>query len=59
MSQECRQLWGMILDGLSYQQMSQHLNVSEGSLRVRVMRCRKKAVAVRDQLLGQQQGAAM
>jgi RNA polymerase sigma factor (sigma-70 family) len=57
MSQECRRLWQMILDGLSYQQMSQRLNISEGALRVRVMRCRKQAVAARDQLLGQKQGA--
>lgn len=53
MSEECRQLWKMILNGLSYQEMSQRLSVSEGALRVRVMRCRKKAVAVRDQLMGE------
>jgi len=59
MPQECRALWKMVLDGLSYQEMSQRLGVSEGALRVRGLRCRKKAVAVRDQLMGGKQEAAM
>lgn len=41
----------MILDGLSYQEMSLRLGSSEGALRVKALRCRKRAVAVRDQLL--------
>jgi RNA polymerase sigma-70 factor (ECF subfamily) len=53
MSEECRELWRMILNGLSYQEMSRRLSVSEGALRVRVLRCRKKAVALRDQLMGE------
>lgn len=52
MPNECRELWGMILAGLSYQQMSQRLKVMEGALRVRVLRCRKKAVGLRDRLSG-------
>jgi hypothetical protein len=32
--------------------MSQRLGVAEGTLRVRVLRCREKAVAVRRELLG-------
>jgi RNA polymerase sigma-70 factor (ECF subfamily) len=59
MPSECRELWGMILAGLSYQQMSQRLGVSEGTLRQRVLRCRKKAVAVRDQLMGKKYGISM
>jgi len=56
---ECRDLWQMILNGLSYQEMSQQLGASEGTLRVKVLRCRKRAVTMRDQLLGQQQEAAL
>ena len=53
MSEECRQLWRLLFEGLSYQQMSQSLGVAEGALRVRVLRCRRKALAVREGLLGQ------
>ena len=48
---ECRQLWRMIHAGLSYREMSARLAVAEGTLRVRVLRCREKAVAVRGELL--------
>lgn len=58
-SEECRNLWQMILDGMSYQQMSEQVGSSEGSLRVKVLRCRKRALAMRDQLLGQKQQMAM
>jgi RNA polymerase sigma factor (sigma-70 family) len=50
MPSECCGLWRMILDGLSYQQMSQQLGASEGALRVKVLRCRKRAVEMRQQL---------
>jgi RNA polymerase sigma-70 factor, ECF subfamily len=50
-SGECRRLWAMILDGLSYREMSERTGVSEGALRVRVLRCRKRAVELRDGLL--------
>lgn len=50
-SPECRRLWSMILSGLSYREMSQKLGVSEGTLRVRVLRCRKRALEIRDDLL--------
>lgn len=59
MSPECRELWQMVLSGLSYQEMSKRLSVSEGALRVRVLRCRKKAVAARDQLMGSNQEALL
>lgn len=51
MSEECRSLWRMILDGLGYQEMSRTLGLTEGNLRVKVLRCRRKAVEVRDRLL--------
>lgn len=50
-SQECRELWRMIFHGLSYKEMSQRLQVAEGTLRVRVLRCRERAAALRAELL--------
>ena len=50
-SQECRELWKMLVLGLSYREMSLRLQVAEGTLRVRVLRCREKAVALRAELL--------
>jgi RNA polymerase sigma-70 factor (ECF subfamily) len=47
---ECRELWRMIHAGLSYREMSSRLEVAEGTLRVRVLRCREKAVAARAEL---------
>jgi RNA polymerase sigma factor (sigma-70 family) len=41
----CRELWSMVLEGLSYREMSERLAVAEGTLRVRVLRCRQRAVA--------------
>ena len=51
-SQDCRELWRMLLLGLSYREMSLRLEVAEGTLRVRVLRCRERAVALRNELLG-------
>ncbi len=48
---ECRELWRMIHAGLSYKEMSERLEVAEGTLRVRVLRCREKAVAARGELV--------
>lgn len=50
--QECREMWRMIVAGLSYKEMSLRMNVAEGTLRVRVLRCREKATALRHELLG-------
>jgi len=50
---ECRELWRMILDGLSYQEMSGSLGVAEGTLRVRVLRCRQRAVGARRELVAE------
>ncbi len=46
LSDDCRQLWRSILAGASYRQMSREIGSSEGALRVRVLRCRRKAVAL-------------
>jgi len=51
-SRECRELWQMILDGWHYRQMSVVLKVSEGTVRVRVHRCRKQAQALHQKLGG-------
>jgi RNA polymerase sigma-70 factor, ECF subfamily len=55
---DCRDLWRMVHAGLSYKEMSERLGVAEGTLRVRVLRCREKAVAVRADLLGGTTGTA-
>jgi RNA polymerase sigma-70 factor (ECF subfamily) len=46
MSSECRELWDLILAGLSYRDISARLGVSEGALRVRALRCRRRAAEV-------------
>jgi RNA polymerase sigma factor (sigma-70 family) len=51
-SGECRELWRLIAMGHSYREMSQRQGVAEGTLRVRVLRCREKAMALRRELLG-------
>ena len=53
-SEECRRLWQMIFSGLSYREMSDRLEVKEGALRVRVLRCRKRALELREELLGEE-----
>lgn len=50
-SPDCRDLWKMILLGHSYKEMSLRLQVAEGTLRVRVLRCRKRAIALRSELM--------
>ena len=50
MGEECIRLWRMVFGGLSYRQMSRKTGVKEGALRVRVLRCRKKAQAIREEL---------
>lgn len=50
MSEDCRRLWSMVLAGLSYREMSQRTSVAEGALRVRVLRCRKRAIELREEL---------
>ncbi|HSN85928.1 MAG TPA: sigma-70 family RNA polymerase sigma factor [Thermoanaerobaculia bacterium] len=55
--QDCRELWRMIVAGLSYREMGLRMSVAEGTLRVRVLRCREKAVALRRELLDGVRGA--
>lgn len=50
-SPDCRNLWKMILVGLTYKEMSLRLQVAEGTLRVRVLRCRERAIALRSELM--------
>lgn len=50
LSEACRELWSMIHEGLDYQTMASRLGVREGTLRVRVLRCRRKALAERERL---------
>jgi len=40
----CRDLWQEIVRGRSYRQMSAAFGVSEGALRVRALRCRRRAL---------------
>jgi RNA polymerase sigma-70 factor, ECF subfamily len=48
--QDCREMWRMIVAGLSYREMSLRMHVAEGTLRVRVLRCREKALSAREEL---------
>jgi len=50
-SSDCRDLWKMIVLGLSYKEMSVRLGVAEGTLRVRVLRCRERAITLRSELM--------
>ena len=43
-SVDCRRLWTRLLEGRSYREMSRETGISEGALRVRVLRCRQKAL---------------
>ena len=53
MDEECRRLWRMLVDGWSYREMSAEIGASEGALRVRVLRCRRKAQEERERLLSE------
>jgi len=56
MPESCRELWRLLMQGLSYQKMSEILGVAEGTLRVRVLRCRKRATEERKRLLSEYAG---
>jgi RNA polymerase sigma factor (sigma-70 family) len=58
MPRDCREMWRLIELGHSYREMSQRLGVAEGTLRVRVLRCREKAMALRAELLTPPPGPA-
>lgn len=51
MPESCRELWRMLEQGMRYQEMSGRLGVAEGTLRARVLRCRRRALESRDRLL--------
>ena len=48
--EECRTYWDLIYRGHSYREMSQRYGVSEGTLRVRVHRCRELAAEAKRRL---------
>ena len=52
LSPACRELLGWVLDGLSYREMSGRAGVAEGTLRVRVLRCRQRAREALDRSSG-------
>lgn len=45
--EDCARLWRMLLEGLSYAEMADRVEIAAGTLRVRVLRCRKRAVEIR------------
>ncbi len=51
-SAECRELWRRLHLGESYEEMSQALGLTEGALRVRVLRCRRWALSKKRRLGG-------
>lgn len=48
----CRDLWQMLLGGQRYREIAQRTGIAEGTLRVRVLRCRNQALAIRARLTG-------
>ncbi len=50
MPESCRELWRMLQQGMSYKDMSRRLEVTEGTLRARVLRCRRRALALREKI---------
>ena len=59
MPADCRRVLQMILGGASYQEMSQQLQAAEGTLRVKVLRCRKRAVELRARWLERKDEVAL
>ncbi|MBM3784151.1 MAG: sigma-70 family RNA polymerase sigma factor [Acidobacteria bacterium] len=47
LSEECRELWRRVLAQQSYEFMAREMGVAAGTLRVRVLRCRQKALEQR------------
>jgi len=52
----CRRLWAMLLDGLDYAEMSRRLGARPGALRVRMLRCRRQALALLRDLAASEAG---
>ena len=51
MPESCRELWQMLQQGMRYREMSERLGVAEGTLRARVLRCRRRALEARKRLM--------
>lgn len=47
---DCKRIWRLILRGYSYREISRLLSVTESALRVRALRCRKRAEEIRRRL---------
>lgn len=47
---DCVELLRRVSEGLSYREMAADSDVGEGALRVRVLRCRRRAVEIRDEI---------
>lgn len=56
--EHCRRLWEMLLAGLSYREMSARTGLTEGALRVRVLRCRRRAQELAAPRLAEGSGCA-
>jgi RNA polymerase sigma factor (sigma-70 family) len=41
--EHCRDLWTLVLEGASYDEMGERIGVRPGTLRVRLLRCRRRA----------------
>ena len=50
LDEPCRELLQMVREGKSYREMSRQLGVTEGALRVRVLRCRRRAAELRTEM---------
>lgn len=55
-SEGCRELWSMLFEGLDRQAMAARLAIREGTLRVRLHRCRQQAIEVRGRLEREEAG---
>lgn len=53
MPESCRELWRMLEEGKRYAEMSRELGIAEGTLRARVLRCRRRALEARERLLAE------
>lgn len=53
MSEDCRRLWRWLHRGMSYPEMSERLGVAAGTLRVRMLRCRRAAHEAWKRLTGE------
>ncbi len=51
MPEPCRELWTMLQQGMHYREMSRRLGIAEGTLRARVLRCRRRALELRERTL--------